>query len=103
MRPRQPTPRNPLPRTAAILLFCIVAIRANAESPAGEKTFRDQCARCHGTSGEGTDDYYPDPLAGDKSVAQLTKLIHETMPDDADKKCSAEDAAKVAIYIYDSF
>ena len=45
----------------------------------------------------------PIPLAGDKSVAELTKLIHETMPDDADDKCPADDSAKVAAYIYDAF
>ena len=48
-------------------------------------------------------DGYPDPLAGDKSVAELTKLIHETMPDDEDEKCSADDSAKVAAYIFDAF
>lgn len=69
----------------------------------GEQVFHDQCARCHGKGGEGTPDNYPDPLAGDKSVAQLTNYIHESMPDDADEKCSAEDAAKVAAYIYDAF
>jgi len=72
-------------------------------APAGEHIFRDQCARCHGASGEGTEDYYPDPLEGDKSVAQLTKLIHETMPDDAETKLAADQAAIVAAYIYDAF
>ena len=48
-------------------------------------------------------DERPDPLVGDKSVAELTKLIHETMPDDADDKCSADDSAKVAAYIFDAF
>lgn len=69
----------------------------------GEQVYRDQCARCHGKSGEGTKDNYPDPLVGDKSVAQLTEYIHQSMPDDADEKCPAEDAAKVAAYIYDAF
>lgn len=74
-----------------------------ADAPPGEQIYKDQCARCHGKSGEGTDDNYPDPLEGDKSVAQLTKLIHETMPDDADTKTSAADSEKVAAYIYDTF
>lgn len=77
-------------------------IEIGAES-AGKQIFYDQCARCHGASGEGTKDNYPDPLVGDKSVAQLSKYIHESMPDDVDEKCSAEDAAKVAAYIYDAF
>ncbi len=75
----------------------------DAATPPGQQIFKDQCARCHGKSGEGVADGYPDPLAGDKSVAELTKLIHETMPDDADEKCSADDSAKVAAYIYDAF
>ena len=33
----------------------------------------------------------------------LTELIHTTMPDDTDAKCSAEDSAAVATYIYDTF
>ena len=69
----------------------------------GEQVFREQCARCHGKAGEGTADNYPDPLAGDKSIPQLTKLIQETMPDDEETKCSADDSAKVAAYIYDAF
>jgi cytochrome c553 len=77
--------------------FCF----ADAAAP-GAKVYKDQCARCHGKSGEGTDDNYADPLEGDKSIAQLTKLIHETMPDDAEKKASPEDAAAVADYIYNA-
>ncbi len=87
---------------AFFVVLSIPRISARGELT-GEQVFRDQCARCHGNSGEGTKENYPDPLAGDKSVAQLTKYIHESMPDDADEKCSADDAAKVAPYIYDAF
>src|SRR5204863_3910059 len=83
--------------------ICMSAASALAEDSPGAKIFRDQCARCHGAAGEGTDDYYPDPLAGDKSIAQLNKYIHETMPDDSEKKCTSEDSAKVAAYIYEAF
>ena len=96
MRLPQSNLRYRLPALAAFLLLSIGTTVAAADAPAGEVIYRDQCARCHGKSGEGTDDNYPDPLEGDKSVAQLTKLIHETMPDDADTKTSAEDSAKVA-------
>ncbi len=90
----------------ATLACCFAACPAPksfASESTGQQIYRNQCARCHGKSGEGTEDNYPDPLTGDKSVAQLTKLIHKTMPDDADNKCSADDAAKVAAYIYDAF
>jgi cytochrome c553 len=87
-----------------IYALCVYgATDAHAAATTGPEIYADQCARCHGKSGEGTADNYPDPLAGDKSVPQLAKLIHETMPDDADTKCSAEDAEKVAAYIYDAF
>jgi len=91
----------------ALSVFSLIAhlpfAAAAATETTGEQIFRDQCARCHGKAGEGTPDNYPDALAGDKSVPQLTKLIHETMPDDADEKCSEDDSAKVAAYIYDAF
>src|SRR3954468_8109915 len=104
MRLPQHILRNRLLALAAALTLCIFSSSSQAaDAPAGEQIFKDQCARCHGKSGEGTDDNYPDPLEGDKSIAQLTKLIHETMPDDADKKTSADDSAKVADYIYNTF
>ena len=87
--------------TAVVVLLTATALFAADQT--GGQIFRDQCARCHGKSGEGTEDNYPDPLAGDKTVAQLTELIHKSMPDDADSKCSAEDSAKVAAYIYNAF
>jgi hypothetical protein len=92
-------------RLAAILVAALAfgSIRAAANEPSGEQIYKDQCARCHGNSGEGTPDNYPDPLVGDKSIPQLAKFIHETMPDDEDTKCSAEDSEKVAAYIYDAF
>jgi hypothetical protein len=103
MRLPQSILRDRLSALAVALTLCHFASSAIAATPTGEQIYKDQCARCHGKSGEGTEDNYPDPLEGDKSVAQLTKLIHETMPDDVDKKASPEDSAKVAQYIYDTF
>jgi hypothetical protein len=54
-------------------------------------------------SGEGSEEDFPRPLAGDKTLAQLVRLISRTMPKDADKKCTGADAEKVAAYIYDAF
>ena len=53
--------------------------------------------------GEGTDDHYPRPLVGERSVAGLARLIAKTMPEDAPGECVGEDADKVAAYIYESF
>jgi cytochrome c553 len=69
----------------------------------GEQLFRAQCASCHGVMGEGTDENYPHALQGSRTVSQLARLISRTMPKDAPKKCSPEDAQKVAAYIYDAF
>ncbi len=92
-------------RIAAFVAMALVLTSAAVSLAAstGEQVYKDQCARCHGKAGEGTDDNYPVALEGDKSVAQLTKLIHETMPEDAEMKTLADDAATVAQYIYDSF
>ena len=45
------------------------------------------CAACHGAAGEGTKEYYPKPLAGERSVPQLARLIAKTMPKDDDGAC----------------
>src|SRR4051812_41263591 len=103
MRSSQQIVRYRLLASFAVVVLSSHSALALAAEKTGEQIFSSQCARCHGAHGEGTEDNYPDPLEGDKSVAQLTKLIHETMPDDAEKKTPADDAAKVAQYVYDSF
>lgn len=47
--------------------------------------------------------HYPQPLAGDKSVAELAELISKTMPEGDSEKCVGKDAERVASYIYDTF
>ena len=69
----------------------------------GEEIYRRQCAACHGAIGEGTDDHYPRPLVGERSVPALARLIAKTMPDDAPGECVGEDADRVAAYIYETF
>ena len=59
-----------------------VATASSAGAPAGpQQIFQSKCAKCHGPSGEGTADHAA-TLEGDLSVAELTKLIGETMPED---------------------
>ncbi len=85
------------------LALSTAAERGNAaEGRNGEQIYRADCASCHGTKGEGGDEY-DRPLVGDRSVAQLTRYIAKSMPKDAAKKCSAEDARKVASFIYEAF
>jgi mono/diheme cytochrome c family protein len=69
----------------------------------GEQIYRQMCASCHGASGEGTDDHYPRPLIGERSVVSLSKLIARTMPEDEPGTCVGPDADKVSAYIYDAF
>jgi hypothetical protein len=86
------------------MLVILVARPAGAaDGFAGEQIYRQRCARCHGTSGEGTTKDYPQPLIGDKSVAALTRVIAKTMPDDDPGTCVGPDAEKVAAYVYDAF
>ncbi len=73
-----------------------------ADGPTGEQIYRQQCASCHGAAGEGTKKYKK-KLAGTKSVAQLSTVIAETMPDDKPGTLSAADAEKVAAYIHEAF
>ena len=86
----------------AFVLLLFPRTLSAAQGRSGEQIYRQQCAACHGAKGEGSDDYQR-PLMGDRSVAQLTRLIAKSMPKDADKKCSREDAQKVAVYIYEAF
>ncbi len=68
----------------------------------GEQTYRANCASCHGARGEGTDEYEP-ALEGSLSVAQLAKLIGETMPADDPGSLSADENRAVATYVHDTF
>jgi mono/diheme cytochrome c family protein len=105
-----PTPAPTLfgcrrPLTWAVLL-CLPAVlppAAAAEGKTGEQIYRQQCASCHGARGEGTEENYPSPLEGDRSAAQLARFIAKKMPKDAPRKCTAEEAEKVAAYIYEAF
>jgi cytochrome c553 len=90
------------------LFFCVGIVlcplsTAWADNRTGEQIYRQRCAKCHGASGEGTDDNYPNRLVGNKSVDQLARFIAKKMPKDSPQKCEGEDAQKVSAYIYDSF
>src|ERR1041385_7976287 len=69
----------------------------------GREIFRQQCAKCHGRTGDGVKGKYDDALQGDWSLEKLTRYIDKNMPDDAPEKCVGPDAEAVARYIYDTF
>jgi cytochrome c553 len=85
-----------------LVLLLLAGKAVGGEARTGEQIYRQQCASCHGAKGEGSDEYKR-PLMGDRSVTQLTRFIAKTMPKDADKKCTGEEAQKVAVYIYEAF
>ncbi len=72
-------------------------------SKTGEQIYRQMCVSCHGSNGEGTDDHFPRPLIGDRTLPRLTRYIAETMPEDDPGSCTGPDADKVAAYVYDAF
>lgn len=69
----------------------------------GEQIYKSMCASCHGEKGQGVADKYADPLIGDDSVGQLTRLINDTMPEEEPEKCVGPDAEAVAAFIYYAF
>ena len=87
---------------SALLGAWSIAAPSVRADDAGESIYSAKCASCHGASGEGSEDY-PKSLAGDRSVAQLAKLIAKTMPADDPGTCTGDDSVEVATYIYDSF
>jgi cytochrome c553 len=74
-----------------------------AAKPDGAEIYRSLCAECHGRVGEGVKGKFDDPLIGDESISRLARVIHKTMPEDAEEKCVDADAAAVAEYIYHEF
>src|SRR5262245_46241733 len=88
-------------------LICAVLFFASAvfadELRSGEQIYSANCAKCHGEHGEGTREHHPDPLVGDRSVAELARLIEKSMPEDKPGTCTGEGAERVAAYIYSAF
>jgi hypothetical protein len=98
------TSRRCLGSRAAFLVVAIVMPEAVVRSadPPGLAIYREHCQHCHGESGRGTADL-PDPLEGDRSIAQLAAYIDQTMPDGEPEAVVGDDARAVAEYIHASF
>jgi len=67
------------------------------------RVYQQKCADCHGPDGQGVAGVYEVALSGDRSIAELTRLIERTMPEGAPEDCVADEAAAVAGYIYHDF
>jgi hypothetical protein len=90
--------------THLALVLTLVSVSAGlaADGPTGEQLYKRKCASCHGADGQGSKSH-PKSLAGDKPLAELTKVVHKTMPEDDPGTLSAADAAKVTAFVYDAF
>jgi mono/diheme cytochrome c family protein len=80
-----------------------LAASAEGQTPAGGQIFQRLCASCHGPSGEGTKDEFPEPLAGKMPLDELARYIDKMMPKKAPQECVGEESRAVAAYIYDAF
>ena len=88
---------------SAIIALTLVSVAAAADRPTGEQLYRKQCASCHGQAGEGVKGKYEQALIGNRTPAQLAKLIAKTMPENAPGTCKGVDADKVAEFIFEAF
>lgn len=84
-----------------ITLWCSMMNAACGTPPA--KLYAEKCASCHGAYGEGVEDLYNLPLAGEASLEQLAERIDSTMPEDDPDACVGDEARAVAKYIYGEF
>ncbi|MBX3745718.1 MAG: DUF1592 domain-containing protein [Verrucomicrobiae bacterium] len=100
----QKRPILPSPPVLALLLAFLAPLAAAADPLAlGRRLYLDRCASCHGSDAQGVPGKYDRPLEGDESLSRLTRIIDRTMPDDDPDACVGEDAAAVALYLFESF
>jgi len=76
---------------------------APAKVHPGKLIYQQKCASCHGPQGEGVADVHEMPLAGERPLAELAKVIDETMPEEEPELCQGKEAEQVAAYIFDAF
>ena len=91
---------------AALLVVCVTTWprwSLGADQRTGEAIYKQLCAKCHGASGEGENDQYPNPLVGERSVGELAEYIDKTMPEKEPEKLDADGSRKVAAFIHESF
>jgi cytochrome c553 len=86
---------------AALMAFAMHDMASAQDN--GATIYADKCASCHGSSGEGMTENYPQPLVGDKSVLELTRYIQENMPAENPGELSEEASHLVAAFIHDAF
>ncbi len=91
-----------LPKFGSALVALALCSLAHAQEKSGEVLYRQFCAKCHGAKGEGAKQY-PQPLIGDKSLAQLAHVIDLTMPEGDPDRLDAAESKRVAEFMYGAF
>lgn len=69
----------------------------------GRQVYEQKCAACHGPNGQGMEGVYDPALAGERSAAELARLIERTMPEGEPEECVGPEAEAVARYMHDAF
>ena len=87
----------------ACVLVAVLSTPLFAAERTGRSIYLEMCANCHGEQGEGVVTEYPNPLGGDRTLAQLTRMIDRTMPQDDPDRLDEEGAKLVAQYTYDEW
>lgn len=92
-------------RSICLMAVCVFGglVLAADDKVAGEKTYHQKCASCHGKAGEGVIDKYAQPLIGDRSIGELTEYIAKTMPEDKPGTCTGQEARNVSAFIHEAF
>ncbi|NBV87570.1 MAG: hypothetical protein EBS01_15170, partial [Verrucomicrobia bacterium] len=91
------------PFLLSLSLGALAADPVKASEHPGAAVYQKMCADCHGKQGEGVRGKYDDPLAGNRTMPALTRLIAKTMPEGKEGTCVGADAENVAAYIYEAF
>src|SRR6185295_2226357 len=74
---------------SVLVVLCGISFApaAGGKPPSGQQVYKQECARCHGKSGEGVKGKYDEALRGDRTLEKLTRYIERAMPDDNPGKC----------------
>ncbi len=87
----------------AVMLPTGQVVAADDHEQGAKAIYERLCVDCHGAEGQGDDDAGTVPFAGAHSLADLTRIIDETMPEDDPDSCKGPAAQAAAKYIYETF
>ncbi|RLT14542.1 MAG: DUF1588 domain-containing protein [Planctomycetota bacterium] len=83
------------------LALCHLAVAQDFEQ--GKALWATQCASCHGSTGQGVENHFADPLTGDLSIKELAEVIQATMPEGAPKSLTDPQAQALAQFVHHEF